>query len=480
MLSTQQTSQQKTASMQTPPQNENKGDASNQNPIARRVRMFVRKGNAGDAKEVSVDYGNFEEALQQYTECAQMALSVLDELSSVHPFIALPVMAFKLVVTLNLKRRDNNAKVLAVKVQMQSMMSVLVQLKNVEDPNEIGPDGKTLPGRLQTLMEEIAEYIKKCASGCDLYLNKSSIKKYLKSSIYEGRLAEYANGFADFETKLHNALTVHIARNVDAVVEKLDKQDAILSDIQSQMRELFLSLDTPREKEIRRIIDRGGATSCIGNDKDLQALIDRSPEDSKLVDLKGRQSEIALGNLKKTLQKELAEDVESALQQNLVRFNGKLDLQERELQGLHAAISSTGDKIMAALSRGSHDYIIDPHALQKIREIWAEMSWKGTVKSRHFVLALRDYFMNGQKVWQSPISSASQIQSPPPTSLDTPEKENIEFPAAAAYIHDEWAELYIDVTYLRAISEAIDDDGSGFINIQEVNTFTTTRPEGWS
>ncbi|KAG6828365.1 hypothetical protein H0H92_008207, partial [Tricholoma furcatifolium] len=287
-----------------------------------------------------------------------MVLKVLDEVASLHPFIATTVKTFELVVTLDLKRRENNKKV----------------LRDVQDPYEMSPDGKTLTGRLQSLMEEIPQYINECASGCDLYLKKSPIslsqhpQKYLKSSIYESRLAEYANRFSEFETKIGYALAVHTARNVDDVRKKLDEQGFVLLDIRSQMRELFLRQDTPREKEMRRIIERGGAKPCIGNDKELKALVDMSPEDSEKADFKLRP-EIALENLRKGLLKELAEDIDTALQQNLVLFNSKLDLQQRELQGLHAAIAITEGRIMAALSRDGHQYIID----SEIREIWAEM-----------------------------------------------------------------------------------------------------------
>jgi hypothetical protein len=44
---------------------------------------------------------------------------------------------------------------------------------------------------------------------------------------------------------------------------------------------------------------------------------------------------------------------------------------------------------------------------------------------------------------------------------------------------DKWALKYINVNYARAILEAFDDDASGFVTIQEVNTFTRARPLDW-
>ncbi|KAG6815782.1 hypothetical protein H0H87_011401 [Tephrocybe sp. NHM501043] len=381
-------------------------------------------------------------------------------------------MAFKLVVILDLKRRENNAKVLAVKVQMQSMMSVLFQLRDVKDPESLGPDGLTLPGRLQALMDDIATNIKECASACDLYMKKSLIRKYLKSFIYEARLADYATQFSEYESEIQRALTTHTALGVDAANEKLDEQAARLHDMQSQMKQLLLRLDTPQEKEIRDMIGLGGgAMACITDNQMLRTLIDKSGED--ISNLAGRL-EIDLGDMRQSLLKELAEDVDTALKRNLALFEGKLDIQKREIED---TITRQGDRIIAYLS-GGHERIIDP----QIREIWKEMGWKSTVKARHFVLALRDYFLNGKGTNANSASpgllSSPPILSPPVTSPF--EQSDYDFTNSQHCSNDEWAQTYVNVSYLQAISESIDDDGSGFINIQEINAFTTMRPKGWS
>jgi hypothetical protein len=47
-------------------------------------------------------------------------------------------------------------------------------------------------------------------------------------------------------------------------------------------------------------------------------------------------------------------------------------------------------------------------------------------------------------------------------------------------IHSRHPADMFSVVRLQAISEAFDDDASGFITVNEVNTFTTARPLGWS
>jgi len=44
---------------------------------------------------------------------------------------------------------------------------------------------------------------------------------------------------------------------------------------------------------------------------------------------------------------------------------------------------------------------------------------------------------------------------------------------------DSWAIKYINIGRAQNIIEAFDDDASGFVTINEVNSFTRSRPSGW-
>ena len=44
---------------------------------------------------------------------------------------------------------------------------------------------------------------------------------------------------------------------------------------------------------------------------------------------------------------------------------------------------------------------------------------------------------------------------------------------------DRWALAYINAAYVQPILEAVDDDGTGFVSVKEVNTFAGSRPDGW-
>ncbi|KAG6914921.1 hypothetical protein DXG01_014457 [Tephrocybe rancida] len=434
------------------------------------VNMFKRDRDPGSSSSEStrtfVCPQTYKDALDGFTESAKVAIDVLSQLAEIHPFIKAPVIAFKLVVTLDLKRRDNDAKVVAVKVEMQSMLTVLVQLRNIEDPRDFAPDAG-----LKVLLHQIEQSIKDAGSLCDWYTKKSMMRKYLKSAIYEARLVECAKRFVEFGIALQRALSIHTTISLDATNAKLDEQNTQLQGIQQQIQDIFLLLESPREKEIRNLIQSsGGARASIMDDKVLQTLVNKS-EENTVISSRGRQS---LQETKEALLAELSEDIDRALHQNLVLFLGKLDIQFEEFEN---AIVRQGDRIIAFFS-GGHERIFDPD----IRQIWREMGWKGTVKSRRFVLALRDHYL-GLPVKKSnlghDIVESGQTPFAHHIYSDVGATHNVN-PEATPNSNDAWTSAYFNMTYIQAISEAIDDDGSGFITVQEVNYFTASCPPKWS
>jgi hypothetical protein len=44
---------------------------------------------------------------------------------------------------------------------------------------------------------------------------------------------------------------------------------------------------------------------------------------------------------------------------------------------------------------------------------------------------------------------------------------------------DGWAMRYLNINFLKTLYEAIDDDTSGYITIEELNRFTNARPLNW-
>lgn len=53
-------------------------------------------------------------------------------------------------------------------------------------------------------------------------------------------------------------------------------------------------------------------------------------------------------------------------------------------------------------------------------------------------------------------------------------------PAPKKRQDDRWALAYINAAYVQPILEAVDDDGTGFVSVKEVNTFVAERPDEWT
>ena len=83
------------------------------------------------------------------------------------------------------------------------------------------------------------------------------------------------------------------------------------------------------------------------------------------------------------------------------------------------------------------------------------------MKARHFVLTVRDHYVEQLAAEAEGVTGmgASSISS--------------------SLIQDAWAIKFIGVSRLQPISEAFDDDASGFITISEINRFTSSRPQDW-
>jgi isocitrate dehydrogenase kinase/phosphatase len=104
--------------------------------------------------------------------------------------------------------------------------------------------------------------------------------------------------------------------------------------------------------------------------------------------------------------------------------------------------------------------------------------WKISVEARQFVLTLRDYFEE-QYERMDPVNV--YLSQTPSTVL----KETEDFALATAFASanqkasDMLAFQYINITGIRPILEAFDDDYTGFVSIREANQLLLSKPKDW-
>ncbi|KAF7366517.1 hypothetical protein MSAN_00909000 [Mycena sanguinolenta] len=403
-----------------------------------------------------------EERLNTFTEGMPVLMNALDEVAKLHPFIGVAVMAFKAVWALEQKRRENDQKILALHMEMKDMMAILTQLKNVKDVEEIAPDGSTIKGRMQELAKGTANDIKACANACDTYCKKKLVVKVLKGPIWEGKLAKFAGTFTKRRADFEFALTIHTAVGVDTAnrtINAVDKTTQEINDKMDMMLKLFSQFVTPEQKEMARLIEQRGGQVVLNDDKALKELNDWENKTGSGPQGTTPGNKTAKPSSLEDLKDDLHLDPDVAMEQNMTKFSQKLDIQTRQItEEMERVVQRQGDRIISAVTAGPHDKIIDPN----IHIIWKEMGWRGSVKARHFVMALRDHFQEKEHKRRS-------------AGETTDDQAGIAFDKA-----DEWTLQYISVVRLQPISEAWDDDASGFVTVSETNAFTTARPLDWS
>ncbi|KAF9440937.1 hypothetical protein P691DRAFT_766988 [Macrolepiota fuliginosa MF-IS2] len=398
-----------------------------------------------------LDEMTVESAISGFSKTLNVILIGLDSLTQIHPFIGdtpAAVGAFKLVVMLDMTRKENNAKVRVLNMQLQQMMCTLFQLCQMQGPDHVMPDGMILKDCLQPLMEQIALDIKKYGSACDLYLRKSFIIWVFKSPIYEARLAEYATMFMNHRNSLTEALTIHIALATHTTHEKMNAQSSEIHAIGKNVERLFKTLRSSQEKELLEfVMNNRGPMGVIKENGLIEDLFKMSRElmANYTNDIPLGKSKVNLA--KEKLWKEMAGDIE---------LQGQNIEKALEKQGQYMKC------VASILATDTHNRVTDV----VLWDLWKRMGWRRSPGASKFVLCLYDYFTEhfSEEESDSPSLDYQDIQTT--TSLP-------------ALVDDQWALEYLSPLNIHSIMEAIDDDGTGSISIKEANFFVNDHPQDW-
>jgi hypothetical protein len=165
------------------------------------------------------------------------------------------VLAFKIVYTLEQKRRGNDKKIISLYVGMKDMMGALLlyvspsihdcpltsrSLKDVENDRLIAPDGTNIEDRLKSLVERTADDIKTCSNVCDAYMKKRLLAKVLLSTLWDARLLDFVKLFAKRRREFEFELTMHTNQGVDKANVKLDAIGNAAKELNEQFGFLYL------------------------------------------------------------------------------------------------------------------------------------------------------------------------------------------------------------------------------------------------
>ena len=117
---------------------------------------------------------------------------------------------------------------------------------------------------------------------------------------------------------------------------------------------------SPQERELATIIeDRGGPEAVRRDKRLLREVFDTRVNGAGISGLGRRGSDGAVDEFEE-LQEELQEDVPTTIRENMAQFQAKFTIQARQLEDLQRTVRQESNRIVAAVTAGPHEKIIDP------------------------------------------------------------------------------------------------------------------------
>ncbi|KAF8512112.1 hypothetical protein JB92DRAFT_2930249 [Gautieria morchelliformis] len=361
---------------------------------------------------------------------------------------------------------------------------------------------------MQKLVEDTAQKIDDCGEVCSAYAKESVIAKFFKSTVWVTQLAGVGKVFDDRRTEFQFALTMHTAVGMDTANITLEYVKGTMTAMNERMEMMFNIIAHTLSREEQQLKEEAGSEN-IESILENETLLIRLAKDK----LRGASSSATKRSKAEgkpytleDLRKDLRTAPKEAIEKNMEAFEQKLSLQKKHIT---AEMNAMADRVIKSLKAGPHDEIDDPAI--DIRALWKRMDWRGSIKSRYFIMGLRDHFhekwgsevqaaksgsevqavksgsevqgVTKRKVWQSSIKarnvvkgkrdhyqekSGSEFQGAKRGSDEQGVKRGDASSSAGNPNADEWALAYLNIHWLQPIGESFDDDASGFITVGEI------------
>ncbi|KDR69973.1 hypothetical protein GALMADRAFT_145027 [Galerina marginata CBS 339.88] len=453
------------------------------------IILGVNKGSKIDKlRGVTEMFSIVKGQIGNFVQSSDGLMKALDEVGKLHPFIMIAVIPFKVALSLELKRRENNKKVLALIAQMSNMMETLKLLAPIK-PSELGSGAESLAQRMDKRLEAARHAIEECSHATHEYYKMKVISKLVKSNKWEEKFADLATQFANFQSDFAADIAFFTGVGVQATIRAVGQIDEKITML---MKVVFNVFTSPEETELLSFIKtKGGAEKFINDDTLLLDLIQKHKGQQAQTDEEEDRVSQGIGQGKASFdlgnsafddtKKELTTDLNILLDGSKKTFTQLFEEQKDQIAAVRDDIRRESDRMVGRILSGPHDRILDKH----IHSIWVDMGWKGSTKTLDLVLALRDYYVNHHQYVTSLEAPQTAAASSEPRGEADGGKEELEegpnvFDTAAITPEDAWAIRFLSRSNLGPLMEAVDPDGSGHVTIKEINDFTSSRPREWS
>ncbi|KAH9481747.1 hypothetical protein JR316_0006274 [Psilocybe cubensis] len=436
---------------------------------------------------------------RDYLKHANNLLALLEGVSELHPIAKAVVVSFKTAVMFEQDRRENDARVTAVFLAQTDMMRVLLDVDDLSTRRQNRwPDAENVrtTAKLGLILANMEKEIKSCGNSIDTYYKESRFVKFWKAQDWKKRMLGHIAEFTEFRVQLQTTLQVQVAVGVEDLVLKMD---VVLTHFFTPKADWEKNLD----KKTRSL---GPPSAWINDPAILQSLIsetkdpafsfapaagssgdkgkdvDKPAEGSKVKDTEKAKIDFAIDAQLAKIKKELELSLDILCERNKDMFEVKLSFHTKQLE---QSIANSAQLVIKSLS-GPYDRLVH----EDLRHLWKEMAslfnWIFCVENKFFVSAVFEFYLDrfsGKKHVDKPDGEQHQEDS------DTEEKQIVKYGSAPKFSFlsrlgsinhpDSWTLEYI-AAYGENITQAIDNDNSGFIRISEANAFSQAIPKGWN
>ncbi|KDQ06652.1 hypothetical protein BOTBODRAFT_60514 [Botryobasidium botryosum FD-172 SS1] len=439
------------------------------------------------------------------TKLVDGVIEALELVSELHPIVQVAAKAFTIIARLELDRRSNNARIEGLIVAQADMVCVLFELRHIKRA-QAPSYGVMFYPRLAVALQSAADHIMSCGLIIDTYKQKHRIVKFALASSWKEKFAEATQNFIESKREIIEALQLNMAVQIDhlrdtfdnvvlpAIQQQTARETRMIEDLENlKKKKEKMSRDVGRMKEERDMLttEIESLNKLIKFDTLDKAAMWEIPESlfAQLVPIVGAREERrgsveSMGEATKRRADETKDVLHSVfhgvndlVEENRARFDYKLQEQTKRLE---SAISNASNRIIAEFNDGPYKKVRD----LDIRHIWQDNKWRTFIKTKTIIAALGDYFINRFELQEKSMGSSMMIGSASPQ--DSPlsykghrsELNESPFEELKA---DKWCLQYLTPTYFSAVSEALDNDFSGFVTISEANKFISRgAPHEWS
>ncbi|KAJ7851251.1 hypothetical protein B0H14DRAFT_2762006 [Mycena olivaceomarginata] len=371
---------------------------------------------------------------------------ILDSITKYIPALMVAESVFSVIIKHELDRHENDKNILVVYHTMSIFWFTMCDLQAI-----FRADKDHIKTSLDQFFQAVGSSYLPVLSLIELVRRISSslisfkTARTLRSSEYRTKLTGFAQAFTEHKATLQFILTessaiqiTDMSATVTSVASKLD--DAMA----------FIARQTPLELSVARQVQENGG------DRAFEALTRRGRIPHFLNQL--AKNSFGVEEISPQVQASLRQGLDEALSANMPMFTLKIEAAQKEME---EAVERSTETILQQLNSGPYQLIKD----EDIKAVW-----QSTCKARHFVDAVHNHFA---QIFGDHRQSSGEMHADQWT-LNVLSQSDM-CVGSVLYLT-----RLIGLQITRTISDAIDDDGSGYISVHEVNHFFKSRPQEWS